>query len=135
MTEGRLWKFKIAKAGNPIAPDFLPRFSLQSHLLYEKLDHFPNGVAGSDLAVDPWYAELRLDGVEIPSRDLDLDGGDVPTLMPCEARLLLVIDPFLHGDLNVEFGLGLILLELHSVLRLQNLKDLVLVLLASALEG
>ena len=78
---------------------------------------------------------MRLDGVEIPSRDLDLDGGDVPTLMPGEARLLLVIDPFLHGDLNVEFGLGLILLELHSVLRLQNLKDLVLVLLASALEG
>lgn len=54
--------------------------------------------------------------------------------MPSEARLLLIIDPLLHRDLNVEFGLGLVLLELHSVLRLQNLKDLILILLASTLK-
>lgn len=135
MTEGRLWKFKIAKAGDPIAPYFLPRFSLESDLLYEKLHHFPDGISWGDLAVDPRDAELRLDGVEIPPRDLDLNGGDVPTLMPGEPRFLLIIDPLLHGDLNVEFGLRLILLQLHGVLRLQNLKDLILILLASTLKG
>lgn len=53
MTEGCLRKFKIAKAGNTITPDLFPCFSLKSHLLYEKLHHFPNGISGRDLAVHP----------------------------------------------------------------------------------
>lgn len=134
MAEGGLWKFKIAEAGNPIAPNFLPCFAFESNFLDEKLHHFPNRISWGDLTVDPRDAQLCLDRIEIPPRDLYLNGRNVPTLMPSEARLLLIIDPLLHRDLNVEFGLGLVLLELHSVLRLQNLKDLILILLASTLK-
>jgi hypothetical protein len=117
MVKGSLWKFEIAEASHSIAADFFPGFSLESDFLDVKLNHFPDGVAGCDFAVDPGYAQLIFDGVEIPLGDFDFDGGDVPALVPDEASFLLVINFFIHWNLNVQFRLCLVFLQLDRVFR------------------
>jgi hypothetical protein len=103
--------------------------------LDEELYHFPNGISRSNFAVNSGDSQLCLDCIEISARYFDFDRGDIPALMPSETRLFFVVDSFLHRNLDVELGLGFILLELDCIFRLQNLKDLVLVLFARSLES
>lgn len=56
MIEGRLWEFKIAKPSNAIAAYLFPSLALQADLLYVELDHLTNGIARSDLTIDPGYS-------------------------------------------------------------------------------
>lgn len=96
MIKGGFREFQVTEASHTVTADFFPGLSLESNLLNVKLHHFPDGVAGCDLAVDPGDAQLIFDGVEIPLRDFDFYRWDVPTLVPDEAGFLLVIYLLIH---------------------------------------
>jgi len=130
-----LGKFKIAEPRNSITSNFLSCFSFQSHFLDVELHHSANRISRCNLTIDPWYAKLRFDSIEIPSGYFNFNGGYVPTLMPSKSWIIFMINSFLHGNLNVEFSLWLVFLKLNSVFWFQNLKHLVLILLAGPFEG
>lgn len=135
MIERRLWKFQITEARYSIHSNFFTCFALKRNLLDIKFHHFTDRITRCNLTINTTDAQLRLDSIQISLRYLDVNGRNVPTFMPSKTCFLLIVDPLLHGDLNVQLSLSLVIFKLNSILRLQYLKHLILILLARSFNG